>query len=324
MTEIVYVTGEADIHRDESTIVLKTDSGKRRIPAEVVRHVVLLWDGTLTTKFIQLCGRDGIRISFIDYYGWYKGSFEPINAPASGQIKLLQAKHILDSQKRMPIAREMIRAAMDNSLANLRYHAYRGKEELKPIIDKILNNRERLSDCLTAEEIMGWEGLSRAEYLQSWGRIDERLNFGMRKKRPPNNPINCLISYLNGMTYSCVRHEMSKTFLDPTLSFLHAPSENRNSLSLDIAEPFKPLITDRLIWKMVRREELQSSWFDSSQEGICMLNRDGRRAVVERFTTHIDDGGHEMSLRTMIRRECMALQRHLLGVEEYIAFRRKA
>src|SRR3546814_2403466 len=96
------------------------------------------------------------------------------------------------------------------------------------------SQRDSVHGLHSVPELMGCEGIARRTYLEAWPLIDERLSFGTRVKRPPNNPINCLISFLNGMTYAAVRHEIAKTHLNETLSFLHAPSSARSSLSLDL------------------------------------------------------------------------------------------
>lgn len=65
---------------------------------------------------------------------------------------------------------------------------------------------------------------------------------------PPDNMINSLISFVNTLIYTKVLSEIYHTQLNPTISYLHEPGVRRFSLSLDIAEVFKPLIGDRLIF----------------------------------------------------------------------------
>ncbi len=40
--ETLYVCGEADISRDENTILVKTRGIKKRVPIEAVRHIVVM------------------------------------------------------------------------------------------------------------------------------------------------------------------------------------------------------------------------------------------------------------------------------------------
>ncbi|WP_142846429.1 CRISPR-associated endonuclease Cas1 [Telmatospirillum sp. J64-1] len=319
--ETLYICGDADIARDENTILVRIDGRKKRLPIETVRHIVMTADGTVTTKFLALCGRAGVRVSFFDHYGWFKGAFEPAVNVGAGEVTIRQAALFLEPERRMALAREIVRAALHNIVVGLRYYAYRGQDGLRQPIREILRCQGRLEKAPDPESLMGLEGMARRFYYEAWGLVDERLAFAPRVKRPPNNRINCLISFLNGLTYTAIRHEIAKTHLDETLSVLHAPSAGRSSLSLDLAEPFKPVVVDRQIFAMVRKAMPRDEWFDE-HDGICLLTEAGRRAVVERFTTAVDSVTGEYSLRTLMRKEALKLQRHVLGIEDYAAFRR--
>jgi CRISPR-associated protein Cas1 len=316
--ETLYISGEADISRDEGTILVKTSGLKRRVPVEGVKHIVVLADGIVTTKFLGLVGRAGVRVSFFDHYGWYVGSFEPGSNVGAGEMRMRQASAIANSPMRMAVASEIVRASMDNIVDNLRYYANRGKPELREGIVRIQALRNSVIELEDTETLMGFEGNARKIYYAAWGAIDSKLDFGLRTKRPPNNRVNCLISFLNGVAYSAVRHEIAKTHLDETMSFLHSPSSQRSSLSLDLSEPFKPVVVDRIIFRLVRKNMLSDSWFDE-KPGICMLSETGRKAVVEAFVMAVDKG--DPSLRRHMRSDALKLQRFLLGMEGFSAFR---
>lgn len=316
--ETLFIAGEAELSRDEDTILVATGGRKRRVPVEALRHVVMTADGTLTTKFLALCGKRGIRVSFFDYYGWWVGDFEPSSHVASGEMKARQAAFVVDPATRMPVAREMIRASIDNMVETLRYHAYRGNKALRAPIADMLRSRGIASEATNVPALMGSEGMARRIYYLAWGSVDERLAFAPRVRRPPNNRINCLLSFMNGVTYSAVRHEIAKTHLDETLSVLHAPAAARSSLSLDLSEPFKPVLVDRQVFAMVRKDMLQDVWFEE-KPGIVMLTEIGRRAVVERLAPLLDG---QNGMRAEMRGEALKLQRHILGMGDYLAYRK--
>ena len=83
-----------------------------------------------------------------------------------------------------------------------------------------------------------------------------------RSRQPPKNMINSLISFGNSMMYSTVLTELYNTQLNPTISYLHEPSERRFSLSLDLSEIFKPIFVDRLIFYMVNKRMLSKKDFN--------------------------------------------------------------
>jgi CRISP-associated protein Cas1 len=169
---------------------------------------------------------------------------------------------------------------------------------------------------------MGYEGLMRATYYEAWPLLDIRLNFGRRVRRPPNNPINCLLSWFNGLTYALCRNEIAQTYLDDCLSFLHSPHEARSSLALDLAEVFKPALADGAIFSIVSRDTNLDNWFRQDRE-VCRLSDVGRRKTLEIWTSRIDGRKHgNLCMRDVVRKEALAIERHLLGIPEYTPWKR--
>ena len=320
--ETLFIAGETRLRQRENTLTVTVNGKTRAVPIERVGHVVLLAESQLNTRLLTLCGKHGVRLSVFDYYGYYKGSFEPVNRNLSGRVKLAQARLLLDDVQRMALAREVVRGAAHNMRANLLYYRYRGNEELKrPLteMDKLLAVLHKAGDSAA---LMGIEGNLHQWYYDAWKLIDPALAFGPRVRRPPNNPINCLISFLNQLTYTVVRHELLKTHLEETFSVLHSPAEGRASLSLDLAEPFKPVLADAVIFRLVRRQMLEESWFEQ-HEGVCLLTETGRRNVTEQFAVRLEEPYQGRSFRAWVYREALAIERHLLGVAEYESFKRR-
>jgi len=320
--ETLFVAREASLKRRENTLTITVNHRTTPFPIEKVRHVVLLGESSFNTHLLTLCGQYGVRLSVFDYYGYFKGAFEPIERNASGEVKLKHARLLLNHERRMEVAREIVRGAVHNLRTVLAYYEYRGCSALVQPLKEIGSWMARIEGAPDSEALMGIEGNIHQIYYRAWREVDERLDFTPRQRRPPNNPINCLISFLNQLVYTVVRHEVFKTHLEETFGFLHAPSKGRSSLSLDLAEPFKPLLSHALIFKMVRKNMVQENWFDQ-KEGVCLLTETGRRQVAEQFSIRLEEVYEERSFREWMYREALNIERHLLGVAEYESFKRK-
>ena len=321
--ETLFVSKDARLSANGGTLLVRTDDGRRRVPIKGLGQVVLAGEAGLTTSVIGLLGRNGVRITVLDWHGNVVGAFEPSRNPRSGRVRQLQALAGANDASRIDMARRLVRAAGENMLANLRYRKYRGVEGLEASIEAMKSAMQALDSADTVEALMGHEGLTRAWYLDAWKRIDRRLEFGPRVRRPPNNEINCLLSWFNGLMYALCRNEIAKTHLDDCLSFLHSPREARSSLALDLAEVFKPPVCDGLIMEIVLRGTNWTSWFKIN-EGVCLLSESGRRKTLQLWAEKVDapiGGAH--SLRELVLREALAIERHLLGVEDYRPWRRK-
>ncbi len=320
--ETLFISREARLRQRENTLSITIEDKTRSFPIETLGHLVLLAESTLNSKLLTLCGKYGVRLSVFDYYGYFKGAFEPFNRNPSGQVKLAQAEILLNEIQRMALARELVRGAAHNMQANLLYYRYRGKTGLEAMLKEMKRLVNLIPKAQDSSTLMGIEGNLHQWYYKAWKLIDPVLDFTPRVRRPPNNPINCLLSFLNQLTYTVVRHELFKTHLEETFSVLHTPGNGRSSLSLDLAEPFKPILTDSLIFRMVGRKMLDVSWFEQ-HEGVCLLSETGRRNIAEQFSIRLEERYQDRSFREWIYREALAIERHLLGVAEYESFKRK-
>ena len=321
--ETLFISREAQLRQKENTLAVTVDGQTRAFPIEKIRHIILLAETRLNSRLLTLCGKHGVRISVFDYYGYCKGAFEPMDANPAGKVKLAQAALLLDSSRRIALAREVVRGAAHNLKANLLYYRYRGTTGLENTLATIETLTRKIASAGEIESLMGIEGNLHQHYYAAWPLIDPELAFAPRVRRPPNNPINCLLSFLNQLTYTVTRHELFKTHLEETFSVLHSPEGvGRSSLSLDLAEPFKPVLVDSLIFRLIRKKMVEPAWF-ATHEGVCLLTETGRRHIAEQFSIRLEETYQGRSYREMIYREALGLERHILGVAEYEAFRRR-
>ncbi len=321
--ETLVVSAKAILKQRENTLHIGIDGKIAIFPIEKIRHLILLAEGTLTTKLLNLCGKYGVRVSIFDYYGYCKGCFEPLAGNPSGKVKLAQAKLLLNDGDRMSVARQIVHGAGHNMRANLLYYRYRGLAQVDQAIQAIGKIENSLHTCVDTASLMGKEGNMHQYYYGAWRHINPALTLGKRVRRPPDNPVNCLLSFLNQMTYTVVKHEIAKTHLEQTFSFLHAPSSSRASLSLDLAEPFKPVLVDGLIFRFARKGSIKENWF-RQHDRVCLLSETGRRHVSEKFIRRLEKKWHGRSYREWIYREAVNLERHVLGAAGYQPFQRRA
>lgn len=307
--ETLYLTKDVKLVREDSTLVVIPSSGaRRRVPIEGLRHVIVAGEAQLTTAVLGLCGRSAVRVTILDWYGNVVGNFEPRGSPAAGKVRLLQSAAHLDASRRMGFARSFVLGAARNIRANLKYRIYRGNHDLERSLSLIEPLMGRIAEMNTVESLMGIEGQIRSFYYESWALIDPRLNFGARRRRPPNNPINCLISWFNGLAYALVRNEIAKTHLDDCISFLHSSQESRASLALDLSEVFKPTLCDTLIFEAVLRDQLKIEWFHQEDE-VCRLSEKGRAETLESWVRKTEERVQgQPSFREIIRQEALALE----------------
>lgn len=312
-----YILSEGILKRKENTIYFVNEKGKKPIPINKVYSIYAYGQITFSSQVMSLLSKNGVPIHFFNYYGFYSGSYYPRETLLSGDLLVKQADYYLNIQKRLELAKLFVEGAANNILKVLAY--YKIENNIKETLSE-LNSTNKIT------EIMNIEGRIRSEY---YSKFDEILpdDFKMegRSRQPPKNMINSLISFGNSMMYSTVLTELYNTQLNPTISYLHEPSERRFSLSLDLSEIFKPIFVDRLIFYMVNKRMLSKKDFNEDLN-CCLLNDKGRNKFIKEYNKRLEKTikhkklKKNVSYQRLIRLEAYKLKKHILDIEKYDPF----
>lgn len=207
-------------------------------------------------------------------------------------------------------------------LRNLR--RYKDEKEVGERIDLILRYKNQLKDANTIQELMGIEGLIRQNYYIAFNSfLSNDFAFDERTKRPPKDPLNALISFGNSLCYTKVLSEIYKTYLDPTISYLHEPSTKRFSLSLDIAEIFKPLLVDTVIFTLINKRQLNIKKDFEYIDEMVILNEQGKKKFLNEWMNKLQTTvkhrklNRKVSYQYFIRLECYKLIKHFINDTVY-------
>jgi CRISPR-associated protein Cas1 len=322
-----YVTKSGRMRRSENTIELElADGNKRDIPINDIRSIHLFGETDLNTRVLVLLNQHGIPVHVYNWYGYYSGSFYPREKLLSGFLIVKQVEHYLDRAKRLLIAKEFVRTANHNIIQNLNHYRDNGKD-VGSFIEKMRGQEATLEEKQTIPDIMGVEGRIREIYYSSFGSILRAgFEFERRTRQPPENMLNSMISFGNSLIYATTLSEIYHTQLTPTVSYLHEPGERRYSLALDLAEVFKPVIVDRVIFSLINNRIVKEEHF-LRELNSCYLNENGRRLFIEEYEKKINTTlrhtklKRHVSYQRLIRIEAFKLVRHLLGEDLYKGFR---
>ena len=317
--DTVIIPRDARLNRHENALVVTSESGRKAIPLNGVKHVICMGEGSITIRLLKDMGRRGIRFTVLDAGGRFLGAFEPEDETPSGRVRIGQAQLYLDEGQRLRIAKTIVRAQANSMHGLLQRYRRNGTIGLEPALDGIDGAIETMDCASTHEELMGAEGLTRAFLHDSFGRICPEAKLERRIRRPPPDPVNCLMSFFNMLIYSACANELAKTHLDRSVSFLHAPGTGRRSLSIDMAETFRPVLSDALILSSLRRGLVDESWW-SRTPGVCLLSEKGRMKTTERFWSRIEERCGSETLRQAMYRQCMSLEREALGLGRFKPF----
>ena len=327
MQQSFYVYNNGDLKRKDNTLRFTSyDGEKRDIPIERISDIYVMSEMSFNTTFLSYISQYGIPIHFFNYYNFYTGSFYPKESNLAGQLLVNQVQHYTEYDKRLLIAKKFIQAAADNIYRNLRYYNGRDKN-VSDYMKDIDSLRTGLVGVKSIQELMGIEGNIRKKYYAAWSVIiNQEIEFDKRVMHPPDNMINSLISFVNSLVYTRTLSEIYHTQLNPTISYLHEPSERRFSLCLDIAEIFKPIIADRLIFSMLNKRQITEKDFEEGLNFTYIkdeVRKNITREIDLRLQTKIKHKklDREVSYEYLMRLEVYKLIKHLLEDEEYEGFK---
>ena len=325
MKKAYYLFNPGRMSRKDNTLKFNptsdTDvvSKPRYLPISGISALYVFGSVDANSALYNFLGQRQIPVHFFDYYKHYTGSFSPKEYLLAGKMLVAQAAAYQSKKKRLGIAISLVQGATYNMLKILRYYANRGKGLSSQIAD-IEELRDLLNSAKNIPELMGLEGNCRQVYYSAYEEIVPGYAWEGRRKRPPKNELNALVSFGNSMCYTLCLDAIYNSQLNPTISFLHEPGYRRYSLALDISEIFKPIMVDRLIFKLCNRRELRAQHFDFIDDA-CFLSDTGRKVFVKAWEERLQQTiqhrklSRPVSYRHLVRLECYKLAKYLLKMD---------
>ena len=332
MKKTLYITKSGEFKRKQNTLYFEDQEGKRRfIPVENTNDIFVFAEVDLNTKLLDFLAQKQIAVHFFNYFGYYSGTYYPREHLNSGHVILKQSELYLNKKRRLGLAKRFVGGSIRQMIQVLKYYVNRRKEnnqKLQGVVGELLHIEKTYEDAQTIEELMAHEGHSRERYYSCFDEIINNPDFVFKKrtKRPPQNALNAMLSFGNTLCYTMILSEIYKTYLDPRIGYLHATNFRRFTLNLDVAEIFKPIMVDRLIFQLINKKMITKKHFEQEHGAGILLNEPGRRRFLEqmedRMRTTINHRhlGRNVSYRRLYRLELYKIQKHILGEKDYEPF----
>lgn len=321
-----YLFSMGSLNRKDNSLCFRKDNKNVYIPIENTREIYCMNEVEMNSKLLDFLSQNHVIVHFFNYYQGYSGTFYPRELYMSGKLFIKQVA-VYDTARTV-VAKAIVKGIGSN-IHEVLYHYYKhGKKEVKETLDWIrdefYNELEKAKDV---KQVMAAEGNVWQHFYDSFQYIlPEDFVMNKRVKRPPDNPINALISFGNTLLYAKTIAVIYQTHLDQRISFLHEPSEGRFSLSLDLSEVFKPVIVFRTIFDLVNNRKLRVSKHFDSQVNYCLLNEEGRKVFVQAFEERLEHVfvhpklKRKVSYRTAMKLDCYKLIKFILEGKEFTPF----
>lgn len=296
-----------------------------------VSQLVLMGQIYVTTPTLhELMARE-IPISWHSFGGWFLG-----HSIGTGhknvEVRTAQYRASFDTQACLRLAKGLVMAKIQNQRTLLRRN-WKVDQMPESMVDGFQADMRGVQRAKDLGELLGSEGQAAARYFGTFSsmisrRDDESLafDFEKRNRRPPTDPVNALLSYSYSLLVRAWTVALTAVGFDAYRGFYHQPRYGRPALSLDMMEPFRPLIADSTVIQAINNGEVRPSDF-ISVAGSVALTDDGRKRFIGTFERRLAQEvthplfGYKVSYRRLLELQSRLLARHLLGeLPEYPNF----
>lgn len=292
MTELLntlYVqTPGTSLHLEGDTVRFyhPEQTGRQLLPLVRIDHVVLFGGVTMTDDLLLRCADEGRSVSWVTGMGRFRAR---LAGPTSGNPLLRRAQHRVaeSTEQRLGIAVAMVAGKIHNArqvlLRTARDTSGHRQTALRASAELQAERLALLVNAKNADEVLGIEGIAARDYFAAIPHLVTNSTDWRavgRNRRPPTDPVNCLLSFLYGMLRVAVHGALEQVGLDPYIGFLHGVRPGKPALALDLMEEFRPLLADRLAFTLFNRRELTPDDFEDLPNGACQLTEKGRKKVL--------------------------------------------
>lgn len=291
-----HIVNEGVLTKKDFTILFENEEGKHYLPSEAVNGLNIYSNITIMGTFLEYANKVGLKISFIDTKGEKIGSFIPQAVRKSYLTEVEQILLLKNDQEHLKLAKKLENANIFNLRAVLRYYARRGHGSLiEQTIDHLTCQLGKVNEAKDINSLMMCEAQARQKYYQCFNEIlqGNEFEFSVRSRRPPLDALNAMISFGNTLLYQRIANMINMTSLDIRFGLVHNSAKRTESLNLDIADLFKPIIVDRTIFTLVNRKMInEKENFRELKDGGIYLNNKGKTVFI---------GEYEQKLRQKIK-----------------------
>lgn len=309
---IVYVREQGTvIHKEYLQMVISKGKNKlRKIPLNCIEQLMVFGNIQITTQLMEYFLRENVEIHFFSYGGYFLGSCTGEHS-RNIFLRCAQYEFFSDMEKKTSIASMLLKQKILNQLAVLRH--YRGpvsdEKEWKAYQVRLKELASFMELQSSVPEMMGVEGLASNIYFKAFGQmLQSELKFTKRTRRPPKDPVNAVLS----LTYTFMTRDMCSILeghsFETYLGFLHGVRYGRKSLPLDLIEPFRQPVGDRLVLRLFNKRILSSYDFEEDAGEGIFLNQDGFQKFCYEYEKWMGSKRNGESYRNLMRNEAKSLR----------------
>ncbi len=280
-------------------------------PLSRVSELVLFGNVQITTQTVTALLNKSVPVVYLSYHGRYRGR---TSGPFSPHVPLRRAQYAAlgDEDILLAYAKGIVYAKLQHQQALLwRQNQKRNDPTIAAALARLRKNRDTVQARTRLSSLRGHEGAAAAAYFQGYRRLfDPVWRFEARRRRPPPDPINVLLSFGYTLLAQAAFSACLTAGLDPYAGFYHTYEYNRPGMALDLMEEFRPVIDGLVLW-VVHSGQISPAHFRPGAAGEypIVMSDEGKKRFLAAYEQRMQRGHyHEARKQTLTLRQCLIEQ----------------
>ena len=159
----------------------------------------------------------------------------------------------------------------------------------------------KINTVSSLDSLRGIEGFASKYFFEDIEKCyGEKWDFKGRRRQPPPDPINSMLSFGYTILYNRISHSLFSGGINPEIGFYHSIKKEHNSLASDIVEEFR-FIIEGLVFSMINRNQVSFKDYEFNKNNYypCLLTKTFRKKFIskieERFADSVEYEGKKQS-----------------------------
>jgi CRISPR-associated protein Cas1 len=289
----LYITRpNAYLSLNGENIVIKEDNQTiGRYPLHNIESIVLFSNLGMSPQLMGKCVDNHISICFLTPNGRFRAR---VVGRSYGNVLLRkkQYKVSMDDAECVKISINFILGKIYNQKwlieRYIREYPLRIQGELlKNISYQLTEYMNCVKTCTELDSLRGFEGKAQVFYFQGFNELilnqKKEFVFNGRNKRPPQDPVNSLLSFAYTLLSNDIASALETVGLDSYVGFMHQDRPGRISLALDLIEELRAPIADRFVLSLINRQQVKFEDFIINDNGAVLIKDEARKKILSEW-----------------------------------------
>lgn len=314
MTTLYLDRKDLTITARKNHLELRDGENPRTIPLHLIERVVIHHNARLDSQTLLVLSQQQVSLIVLGRKGAVAHLLGDPHQRAT--TRLLQYRHFQNQAQREHLSRKTVEARVSGQYSILKQGQQDRPDLSLPLTQGVRQLQQQLKrvqqmdkQLFTLQQLRGVEGGAAANYFRSYAQLfAPSLQFTARKRRPPPDPVNAILSLGYTLLHSDAVKAAWGAGLDPWVGYYHDTDYGRESLASDIIESHRHRV-EALVWELFRQRILSQEQF-GKQQGGAWLNKNGRKIFYQHWEQQAPP------IRRLMRIQCYRLARWLQELEQ--------